>query len=127
MAEYNTDGYTDVRTYVYNNHNWLAIVDDTDTEQLRWDLNSNANVTEVAGPSTNPIEYEITVTGQDLVDAGATLPVTIERGKLYDSDTSSTPYSDNTLTDDSGNPLSAQLGTVNDEVVATFTNEWPQV
>lgn len=120
-SEYNADGYTDVRTYVYNNHVWYAIFDDTDTEIVRWDLNSNANVTEVSGPSSNPITYDITITGSDIENAGFTLPVTLEYGKLYETSTSSTPF----VKDSYSSTVTVEQS--NDEVVITFDNEWPQI
>lgn len=127
MSEYNTDGYTDVRTYVYNNHNWIGIFDDTDTELLRWDLSANTNVTEVSGPASNPIEYDIEITGQDIIDAGYSLPVTIVYGQVYDSDTSSTPFASDNFADDSGADTSATIKTSGDTVVVAFTNEWPNI
>ena len=127
-AEYNADGYTDIRTYVYNAHNWIGIYDNSDTPQelLRWNVQTNSNITDVSGPSTNPIEYEITITGSDIENAGFTLPVTIESVKLYESETASAAFATDTLEDNSGVTTTATFEASTDEATITFTNEWPQ-
>lgn len=125
-VEYDTNGYDDVRSYVYNNHNWLALVDDAGTEQLRWDLLANANVTVTSDAASNPITYDVTVTGQDLVDAGATLPVSLQTQELYLSDTASTPLASQAIEDSSGTDTVATFDSTSDEMTLTFTNSWPQ-
>ena len=125
-VEYATNGYDDVRSYVYNNHNWLALVDDTGTEHIRWDLLANTNVTVTSDATSNPIEYEITVTGQDLVDAGATLPVSLQTQELYLTSSATTPLASQVIEDSSGTDTTATLEATTDEVLLTFTNSWPQ-
>lgn len=78
MVEYNAGGYDDLRQYVYDNYNWLAVLNDGGTGLLRWDLLFNGNVTIDSDASANPIQYTIVVAGQDLQDAGNSLPQTLD-------------------------------------------------
>lgn len=92
--QFESYGFEDLRTYLQNNWAYIAIVDDGGTEVLRWDANNNSNISWTSGPSTNPLSAEITITGQDIIDAGGSLPVTLARTETYmsSSATSRTSY-----------------------------------
>jgi len=113
-------GYEDLRTYLQNNWNWLAFVDGGGTEQLRWDLNNNNNVSWTNGPSTNPLTAEITVTGQDLVDAGGTLPITLVQTEVFKNSSATTRLGHDTHTE-------ATFEATADEVVFTHDYEMPPI
>lgn len=107
--QFDAYGFEDLRTYLQNNWAYIAIIDDGGTEVLRWDANSNANITWTSGPSTNPLSAEIVITGQDIIDAGGTLPVTLASTETYMSSsatsrTSGDPIKDATL-DQSGDEV----------------------
>jgi hypothetical protein len=125
MVEYDAHGYDQVRSFVQSNWNWLAILDDSGTEHLRWDLTSNSNVTLESDATANPLEYTITITGQDLVDAGATLPVTLSEGELYETSSATTPIGQDSLRDGDGNATTATLEATSDTVDLTWTQAWP--
>lgn len=88
MVQYSTYGLDTLRSYVYNNFNWLAILNDSGTELIRWDLINNSNVTLDSDASNNPVQYTITITGGDLENAGYSLPQTLETGELYETNSS---------------------------------------
>lgn len=125
MADYASGGYDDVRNYVYNNHTWLAIIDDSGTEVTRIDLSSSSLVTEESDAGSNPIEYMIELSGADIESAGATLPITLTDMELYDSSSSSTVFATDEFRDSSDNSTTATLEAPADKIVTTFTNEWP--
>lgn len=127
MTEYNSNGYDDVRSYVYNNHNWLALIDDTGSEILRLDLNADSRVTENSGPASNPIEYTITITGQDIQNAGFSLPLTLTDGEVHETSSTTASFATDALKDANGNATQATLEAETDEVAINFTNEWPDI
>jgi hypothetical protein len=120
QVSYDAHGYDDLRSYAFNNHNWLAFVDDTGTELIRWDLQSNSNVTVVSDASSNPIEYDVEVTGQDLIDAGYSLPVTIEKLELHLTSSATTPLATQLIEDSDGNDTTATLEASTDTMGQTF-------
>ena len=111
-SPFSTDGYADLRSYVQSNWNWIAVLDSGGTEHLRWDVDANSNASWTSGPSGNPLTAELVVTGQDLVDAGATLPVTLASTKAYQSSSATTAMGSDSMTD-------ATLEADNDEVTIT--------
>lgn len=119
-TEFDASGYDDLRSYVFNQWNWIGIVDDTGTEQLRWDIQSNSNVTITSDASTNPATVEITVTGQDILDAGGSLPVTLTRTDLFKDSTTSTRRGHDTMSN-------ATLDVSDDQVTITHDYELPSV
>lgn len=118
-TEFNTAGYEDLRIYMRDNWNWIAILDDADNEWLRWDINSNANITITSDPTGNPLTVEITVTGVDLTDAGASYPVTINETEVYKGSGTSTIMGTDTHTD-------ATFNADGDEVTLTHNYRAPQ-
>ena len=127
MVEYNADGYDDLRQYIYDNYNWLAILNDSGTELLRWDLLSNSNVTVDSDATSNPIQYSITITGQDIVDAGGSLPQTLASQEIHKTAGSSTPFGSDVLRDSTGTERSATLEATSDEVTVVFEQQAPQI
>lgn len=125
MTQYDSYGLGVLRSYAYNNFNWLSIENGSGSELLRWDLLSNGNVTVDSDAASNPVQYTITVTGQDLIDAGNTLPVTMSDGVLYETDTSTDAIGSDPLRDTNGNATQATLEAANDEVEVTFEQRIP--
>lgn len=125
MVDYNAYGYELVRSYIKTDWNWLAILNDSGTELLRWDLTTNGNVTLSSDETSNPLEYTITITGQDLIDAGYSLPQTLSSGELYESDTASTAIGSDSLRASDGTATTATLEAAADTVDLTWTQEWP--
>ncbi len=111
-------GYDDLRAYIQNNWPFVAILDDTGTEWLRWDVAANANAQWTSGPSTNPLTAELTVTGSDLQNAGATLPITLNRTEAYKTSSATTRMGTDTHTD-------ATVQVSGDEVVITHRFRLP--
>lgn len=125
MVNYDAYGYDQIRSHVQSTWNWLAILNDSGTELLRWDLTANANATLSSDATANPLEYTITVTGQDIVDAGGSLPETLSELELYESSAASTPVGQDSLRDSGGNATTATLEAPSDTVDITFTQNWP--
>jgi len=112
-------GFEDLRQYVQNNWAFIAVVDSTGSEVLRWDANNNANVTWTSGPASNPLTAELVVTGQDLIDAGASLPVTLVRTDAFKSDAASARVAHDSYTD-------ATFEEEADELTITHNYQIPQ-
>lgn len=117
-SPFDSDGNTDLREYIQANWPYVAVVDSGGTEQLRWDIAANGNASWSSGPSSNPLKATLTVTGQDIQDAGGSLPVTLARTESYKSSESSTRMGSDTHTD-------ATLEAPLDKVVVTHTIELP--
>jgi hypothetical protein len=124
MVDYDLHGYDQIRNYIQSNWNWLAILNDSGTELLRWDLTANANVTVVSDETSDPLEYTITVTGQDIVDAGYSLPQTLSNLELYETSGASTRVGGDTLRDSEGNATTATMEATSDAIEVTFTQNW---
>lgn len=120
MTEFNSAGYEDLRTYLQNNWQFIAVLDDSGTEQLRWEIGVNTNTTWASGPNTNPLTAELTITGQDLIDAGATLPVTLASTEAYKSGTATTVMGSDPITD-------ATVEASGDEVTISHDYEMPTI
>ncbi|OYR94042.1 hypothetical protein DJ71_02345 [Halorubrum sp. E3] len=95
-------GFEDLHTYIQNNWSFVAVVDDGGTEVLRWDVAANSNASWSGGSGSTPLTATLTVTGQDITDAGGSLPVTIDRTESYKTSGSSTrmcgdPFTNATL------------------------------
>jgi len=119
-TQFESFGNEDIRTYLQNNWNFIAVLDDAGTEQLRWEVDANANTTWSSGPGTNPLTAQLTITGQDIIDAGGSLPVTLARTETYKSSSATTRTSTDTFTD-------ATLEATNDELTITHDYEVPQI
>ena len=117
-TQFDADGFADIRTYLQNNWTHVAVVDDTDTEQLRWDIAANSNTSWSSGPSSNPLEATLTVTGQDIQDAGGTLPVTLSSTESYKSSSATERMAADSYTN-------ATLEALADEVVITHQLSTP--
>jgi len=97
MTQFEPHGFKDLRTYLQNNWQYIAVVDDTGSEVLRWDVAANGSASFTSGPTSNPLTTELIITGQDIVDAGGSLPITLERTETYTSATASTRTSTDTI------------------------------
>lgn len=93
-TEFVSHGYQDLREYMQDNWNHIAVVDDVGNEVLRWEVDANANTSWQSNPVSNTLTAKLTVTGQDIIDAGGSLPVTIARTETYTtaSSTARTTY-----------------------------------
>lgn len=120
MSQFDSTGFEDLRTYLQNNWAFIALLDDTGTEALRWDANNNANVTWASGPGANPLTAELTVTGQDLIDAGQTLPVTLASTEAYKTSSATTRMGADPMTN-------ATFEAPEDEAVITHDYEMPPI
>jgi len=93
---FTSSGHTDIRTYLKNNWNWIAVVDDTGTEQLRWDVLNNGNATITSDETNNPLTVELEVTGADV---SGSLPVTLTTTEAYKGSGTSSSMGSDTMTD----------------------------
>lgn len=125
MVQYNSNGLTELRQYAYNNFSWLAVLNDAGTELLRWDLLNNTNVTVTSDASANPVQYTVTITGQDLIDAGYSLPQTLTDVELYQTSSATTAVGSDSIRDSSGTATNATLEAPNDQLESTFYQEIP--
>lgn len=112
------DGYQDLRSYIQSNWTHIAIIDDTDSEVLRWNITDNNNVSWSSGSASNPLEITLTVTGSDVQDNGGTLPVTVIGSTLYKSASAPNPMAGDSHT-------AATLEAPNDELQITHQTEVP--
>lgn len=117
MAEFTSDGYDDLRSYVRNNWNWIALKNSSGTEQARLDINSSGNVTIISDETGNPLSVEIEITGSEL---SGSLPQTLTEGEVYKTQSATTVMSEDTYTD-------ATLEASNDTLVLTHDYELPQI
>ena len=117
---FSSSGYEDLRGYVKNNWNYIAVLDKTGTEQLRWDILNNGNVTITSDETGNPLTVELEITGQDIQDAGGSIPVTLTETQAYQGSATSTPMGSDTMTDGS-------LEASGDTVTVTHNYELPEI
>lgn len=117
MAEFEPEGYDDLRSYVRNNWNWIALVNSSGTEQIRLDINSSADVTIISDETSNPLTVEIEITGSQL---SGSLPQTLSEGEVYKTSGATTVMAQDTYTD-------ATLEASNDTIIVTHDYELPQV
>lgn len=113
-------GYDDLRAYVQNNWNHIAVLDDTGAEVLRWDVPSNADASWASDATGNPLTAELVITGQTLIDAGYTLPLTLASTEAYKSDSATTAMGADTMTN-------ATMETESDTLTITHDYELPQL
>lgn len=99
MSQIDAAGLADLRTYIQNNWPFVAVVDSTGAEVLRWDVAANADASWTSGPSSNPLTAELTIEGNDIQNAGGSLPVTLVKTEAYKTDAASTVMSDDPITD----------------------------
>lgn len=90
-------GFQDLRTYIKDNWPYIAVFDSGGNEVLRWDVASHTSAQYSSGPSGNPLQAELTITGQDILDAGGSLPVTITESESYKVDSGGTRTSHDTF------------------------------
>jgi hypothetical protein len=110
-------GYTDLRSYVESNWTTIALLDSNDSEITRIDLESDGRVNLVSDSATNPLEYEITITGSD---SDISLPVTIDTTEVYKSSSATTRMGTDTYSD-------ATIKKSQDEVTITHQIALPQL
>jgi len=117
-SSFDASGFTDLREYIQNNWTHIAVVNSSGGEQLRVDIAASSIASFSSGPASNPLEVTLTITGQDIQNAGGTLPVTLSRTESYKSGTASTRMAADPYTD-------ATLEAPADEVVVTHQIEVP--
>jgi len=117
---FESEGYTDLRNYLQNNWNHIAVLDDTGTEQIRLEVGTDSNATFISDSSTNPLTAELVVSGQNIQDAGGSLPVTLNKTEAYKSSSATTVMGSDTMSD-------ATLEQSGDEVTITHDYEMPQI
>lgn len=125
MVSYNQLGNDKIRNYVYNNFNWLGIVNDSGTELFRVDLLNDSIVTVESGPNTNPVQYTITITGQEILDRAHSLPQTLESQNLYETSGATSTVASDSLRDSNGNPVTATLEAANDTLDIVLEQQIP--
>lgn len=89
-TQFDSAGSSDLRSYIQNNWPYVAVIDDGGNEVLRWDVAANGNASWSSGPSTNPLEATLTITGQDVQDAGGSLPVAFDLTESYKTSSATT-------------------------------------
>jgi len=92
------NGFEDLRTYVQSNWQHVALVDDTGTEVLRIDVVNDAAGSFISGPADNPVTAEVNLNGQDLIDAGVSLPATIASVEAFKSSTATSRVAHDSVT-----------------------------
>jgi hypothetical protein len=110
-------GYTDLRSYVESNWTTIALLDTNNSEITRIDLQNDSRVTLVSDSATNPLEYQIKITGSD---SDISLPVTIDTTEVYKSSSATTRMGADTYAD-------ATLQESGDELTLTHQVALPQV
>lgn len=118
-SAFDSAGNTDLREYIQANWTHVAVVDDTGTEQVRYNVTADSQTEWSSGSGTNPLTATITVTGSDIQNAGGTLPVTLTRTESYKSASATTRMAGDPYTD-------ATLEAPNDELTITHNIEVPQ-
>lgn len=101
-TQFDSAGFSDLRSYIQSNWPFVAVIDDSGNEVLRWDVAANSNASWSSGPSSNPLEATLVITGQDIVDAGGSTPVTIDLTESYKTSSATTrmcgdPFTNATL------------------------------
>lgn len=119
-TQFDAAGFEDLRQYVQNNWDHIALLDTGGTEHLRIDVPNDSRASFSSDYTSNPVTATITITGQDLIDAGATLPVTLDTTETYKTDAATSRTSHDTHTD-------ATLEASSDEVTITHDYEQPPI
>jgi len=73
-------GDEDLRNYIQNNWTFIALIDDTGTEETRIDIANDSRASFTSGSASNPRTAEVTVEGGD---SDITTPVTLAESELY--------------------------------------------
>lgn len=112
-------GTSDIRNYVETNWLYVAFFDSSAVEKYRVKTDAS-NVTWVQHYDNVAKELKLTVviTGQTLVDAGGTLPITLRTAKFFKGGSGGSPMSSDDDTD-------VTLAAVADQVTATITCKIP--
>lgn len=113
------DGDQDIREYLRNNWTFLALVDDQGNEEVRIDIDNDSRATVTSGPASNPLTYEVTVSGSD---ADISTGVTLSESELYKGSSATTVMSEDTF-----NEGDATIGTTSDELTVTHDIEQPTI
>lgn len=124
-TQFDSYGFEVLRGLVQSNIPFVAVVDDTGTEVLRWDVPNNGSASWASGPGTNPLAAELVITGQDIIDAGGSLPVTLVRTEAYESSAATTRVNHDTIRGDSGDPAPATLEVAEDTLTITHNHRLP--
>jgi len=122
MAEINEAGYESIRELVnadLTSAQWQYLELQNASNTILWRGDNTGNWTTVA---TDQVQIlEMTVSGQDVIDYGGTLPVDVEQAALKNENTDVAAE----LTKESF--ASATLADADDAVVVTFEVEVPQL
>lgn len=118
MTSFDANGYDDLRSYMQNNWRHIAIVDDQGTELFRINVNTDSRASFVSGSGANPLTAEITLTGQDFMDEGISLPSTVALTEVYKTSAGTTRVAHDSVKD-------ATVETANDEVIITHDYKIP--
>lgn len=118
MPAFEADGYTDLRNYIQNNWTFISLVDDGGSEAIRLEIGVDADTSWSSGSASNPLEATLTITGDDIQNAGGSLPVTLTKSRSHKDGTTTTVLNEDTYTN-------ATLEASNDELTVTHTIEVP--
>lgn len=117
-TQFDIFGFQDLRTYMQNNWNFVAVVDSNGNEIIRRDVDGDAGADWDSDPQSNPLTAVLTITGQDIEDAGHTLPVTLSMSETYKSDSATQRTTHDSFTD-------VTIDATNDEVQITHNYRAP--
>lgn len=120
MTTPHTDtGDEDLRNYIQNNWTFIALIDDSGTEETRIDIQNDSRASFTSGSGSNPLTIEVTVEG---ADSDITTPVTLAESELY-----KTSGASNALSGDTFAEGSATISADADTLVVTHDIEQPQL
>lgn len=123
MVDYEAYGYERFRELARDNFNFIALIDDTGTEVARFDLSADSRGVLASDAGTNPLTWEVTITGSD---ADITTPVTLDSYELHETSSSTDAIGIDQIRDSGGNPVNATLEADADQVVLTIDQNIPQ-
>jgi hypothetical protein len=89
-TEIEAAGYENLRNYVQNNWDHIALANASGAELVRIDIPNDPRASFISGSGSNPLEAELIVTGQDIIDAGNQLPIQATRTEAYTSQSATT-------------------------------------
>jgi len=120
MISTTTAGETDIRQYIQNTWNYVVLVDDTGSEIIRINVDTDERAVWNSDYRDNPIDIIITVRGddEDIVPTDADEGTTISKTQSVVSDSSTAVLSEDTDTD-------VLIEAENDEVIITHRIEYP--
>jgi len=115
----NTAGYEDLRNYVQNNWQYVALIDDSGTEITRINIPNDSRASWASGSGNNPLKVEIVVEGGDSdVDVQSNGAITFLKVASYKVSGGGSNLGDETFTN-------ATLEASQDELTITHTIEIP--